>query len=277
MVMEISFSTMFFHDHPLDLIFDAVERSGAGTLEFWPETPDWWLSGLPKNRLFESLASHQFSSPVSMHSPVLDLNPCSINPDVAEVSIRWIERSILLAEEIGAGVCTIHPGRRTSRRPPTETDYRRLNHMLDSIAPIAEKSKVKVSIENMEPKVNALVCTPAELFLILDERDWISCTLDVCHVSSQGVSVLSEFLDGVGSRLVNIHLSGAAGGTMHLPSYGNPWADEALGAVMNSGYDGLITLEINDLSYTRPLTYEEKISILSQDVEYVQHTWRAGC
>jgi len=268
--MEISFSTMFLHDHPLDLIFNAVRHTGADTLEFWPETPDWWLDGLPMGRLVQEVSSHPFSSSISVHAPVLDLNPCSINPDIVQVSLDWVEYSIRLAEDLGASVCTIHPGRRTSKRPPSGTDYRRLDHMFDFIAPVAEKSSVKVSIENMEPQVNALLSTPDEISRVLKEREWLSFTLDACHASYQGVSVLREFIDIADDRIANVHLSGATEKVLHLPVNGNAWAETALDALVDSGYDGLITLEINDLSVDRPLTYEEKIGVLASDVEYIR-------
>lgn len=270
MVMEISFSTMFFHDHPLGTIFDAVRRSGADTLEFWPETPDWWLDALPMVRLKQVITNHPFSTPISIHTPVLDLNPCSINPDVVKVSIAWIGYSIRLAESIGAAVCTIHPGRRTSKRQPTKIDYHRLNNMLDAIAPLAQESSVKVSIENMEPQVNALLSTPDEISSILNEREWLSFTLDTCHVSSQGEEVLKDFLSITEDRLVNIHFSGAEGGVLHLPAKGNHWAETAIKTLSNTGYHGLITLEINDLSVIRPLSIEEKITILTDDVSYIR-------
>lgn len=272
MVMEISFSTMFFHDHPLDLIFHAMVQTGADTLEFWPETPDWWLSGLPMDRLSAVAAVYPSRTRLSYHAPVLDLNPCSINPDVGEISIQWIERSIQMAEQINAGVCTIHPGRRTSKRPPSDADYQRLNHMLDRIEPIAKQSKIAVSIENMEPQINALITSPAEIFEILDERKWLSFTLDVCHVSSQGISILSDFLDRTFDRIANIHLSGAEGSVMHLPSKNNRWAEDALEIVLDSGYNGLVTLEINDLSCAKSLSYSDKIRILAEDIEYIRES-----
>lgn len=268
--MEISFSTMFFHDHPLDLIFDAVRMSGADTLEFWPETPDWWLNALPMNRLEQVIRGHPLDVPLSIHAPVLDLNPCSINPDVVKVSIAWIAYSIQLAEIFGAAVCTIHPGRRTSKRPPSATDYRRLDHMLDSITPLAEGVQVQVSIENMEPQVNALLSTPEEISRILNEREWLSFTLDSCHVVSQGEEVLKEFLSVGDGRLANVHFSGASGGVMHLPAKGNPWAKTALDSLADTGYRGLVTLEVNDLSVDRPLSAEEKVRIISEDVSFVR-------
>ena len=268
--MEISFSTMFFHDHPLDLIFEAVRKSGADTLEFWPETPDWWLKGLPMNVITDLVHNHSFPTPLSVHAPVLDLNPCSINPDVAEISITWIAFSIRLADTLGAAVCTIHPGRRTSKRPPTRTDYRRLNHMLNSIAPVAEELKIRVAIENMEPQVNALMSTPGEVTRLLDEWDWLSFTLDSCHVSGQGIETLQEFINISDGRIANVHLSGASGHTMHLPAYENSWAEQSLQVLSDSGYSGLITLEINDLSVDKPLSSDEKMRVLARDVAFVR-------
>ena len=268
--MEISFSTMFFHDHSLDRIFSAVAASGADTVEFWPETPDWWLDGLPKERLVQALDTYPFSSPLSLHAPVLDLNPCSVNPDVAEVSISWILYTISLAQELGAVVCTIHPGRRTSHRPPSEMDYRRLDHMLEMIAPLARSSGVRIAIENMEPRINSLLSTPAEIVRVLDEYDWLFFTLDACHVSGQGRCVLEEYIEGAGDRLTNVHLSGAAGGIMHQPVQGDPWALASLEILSGIGYEGLVTLEINDLAVDKTLTYDEKISILASDVAKVR-------
>lgn len=268
--MEISFSTMFFHDHPLDRIFQAAGLSGADTVEFWPETPDWWLDGMPMNRLTRSLEKYRFRSPLSVHAPVLDLNPCSINPDVVEVSTEWVIRSLDLAAALGAGVCTFHPGRRTSKRPPTETDYRRLDRLLNRIAPHAGRLPVKMAIENMEPQVNALLSTPGEVFRILDEWDWLWLTLDACHVAGQGQGVLDEYLDGAGDRIANVHLSGASGSVMHQPVSGDRWADTALESLEGAGYRGLITLEINDLSLGEPLSYDEKVTIVRTDVERVR-------
>ncbi len=270
MVMEISFSTMFFHDHPLDSIFDAVQMSSADTLEFWPETPDWWLNGLSIERLEKLVKIHHLSAPLSVHAPVLDLNPCSINPDVAQISIDWIAYSIGLAETLGAGVCTIHPGRRTSKRPPSEADFRRLDHMLDSIAPAAEESNVCISIENMEPQVNALLSSPSEVALLLRDRDWLSFTLDACHVSVQGEDTLGQFIYKTNGRIANVHLSGASGHAMHLPAFENPWAECSLQILNDFGYDGLVTLEINDLSVDKPMSFEEKIAVLSRDVAFVR-------
>lgn len=271
--MDISFSSMFFHDATLEEIFRAPGTSGADSLEFWLETPDFWLKGLCLDDLKSQVAASPTRSPLSVHAPVLDLNPCSINPDVRAVSIRWIERSIELAEQIGASICTIHPGRRTARRPPSITDYQRLGHMLDCIERIADEVRVKIAIENMEPAVNALLTTPDEVTKVLDERSWLYFTFDYAHAIRSGVPVVSSFLEGGGERIVNIHLSGGGNGRMHGPVSEDEKAIPFLTELRKKKYDGQITLEINDLVLPGELSYQEKISFMKDEITWVKHTF----
>jgi sugar phosphate isomerase/epimerase len=44
-------STMFFHEYPCDHIFDYVAESGLDSLEFWVETPHFWLRDRPEGEL----------------------------------------------------------------------------------------------------------------------------------------------------------------------------------------------------------------------------------
>jgi len=272
--MDISFSSMFFHDAPLEDIFRSPEQSGADCLEFWLETPDFWLKGLCLDELKRQVKASPTRSPLSVHAPVLDLNPCSINPDVREVSIRWIERSIELAEQIGASVCTIHPGRRTAKRPPSITDYQRLGFMLDRIERIADEVRVKIAIENMEPAVNALLTTPDEIIKVLDERSWLYFTFDYAHAVGSGPQVVSSFLDGGAGKILNIHISGAGTGQMHGPVSSDENATPFLRELRDNRYDGQITLEINDLVLPSALSYQEKITLLKQEIAVIRKAFK---
>lgn len=268
--MDLSFSSMFFHDATLSDIFSVPAKVRADSLEFWFETPDFWLKDLDIGRLKSCIADNPVRAPLSVHAPVLDLNPCSINPDVREVSIRWIERSILLADAIGAEVCTIHPGRRTAKRPPTITDYQRLGYMLDTIEPLARDVPVKVAIENMEPAVNALLTTPEEVIKILDERPWLWFTFDAAHALVSGSAVSQEYLSEATDRIANIHLSGGGTSMMHQPVSYDTTASSFLKTIAHSGYDGLITLEMNDLVLPHQLTYLQKVEFLKEELAFIR-------
>jgi sugar phosphate isomerase/epimerase len=272
--MDISFSSMFFHDASMEDIFQAPGLCGSDTLEFWLETPDFWLNGLNIESLKNRIAMYPTKIPLSVHAPVLDLNPCSINPDVREVSIQWIIRSIYLAEQIGASICTIHPGRRTAKRPPSITDYQRLGHMLDCVEEIVDDLSVIVAIENMEPAVNALLTAPDEIMKILDERSWLCFTFDFAHAMDSGPDIVRSFVEIGEPELVNIHLSGGKNGKLHGPVSGDTKVSTFLSKIKENGYNGQVTLEINDLVLPRELSYSEKITFMAQEIAWLKKSMR---
>jgi hypothetical protein len=42
---------MFFHEFRVDEIFKYAWDAGCTSVEFWLETPDFWLNGLPEKKL----------------------------------------------------------------------------------------------------------------------------------------------------------------------------------------------------------------------------------
>jgi len=86
-MVHFSVSSMFFHEYPIDEIFDFVAETGLDAIEFWPETPDFWVRGQPMQELHSCLRNHPELSCNTVHTPILDLNPCSINPGVAVLSL----------------------------------------------------------------------------------------------------------------------------------------------------------------------------------------------
>ena len=118
-MVSFSVSSMFFHEYTVNEIFSFVSQSGLNGIEFWLETPHFWLRDLPADEVIACRHAHPEISTFTVHSPILDLNPCSINPDVARVSVEHAVRSIAIAEQMGAHILTVHPGRRTAKRPPS--------------------------------------------------------------------------------------------------------------------------------------------------------------
>jgi len=99
---------------PCDHIFDYVAEAGLDSLEFWVETPHFWFRNSPKTSLHSVSLIHPELSPINVHAPSLDLNPCSVNPRVARISVDFAIEAIRMAGRVGADVVTVHPGRRTA-------------------------------------------------------------------------------------------------------------------------------------------------------------------
>jgi sugar phosphate isomerase/epimerase len=269
-MVRIAVSTMFFHEYPLDEGFDAIERAGLDSIEFWVETPHYWLKGHPVGELRACLGDHPGFSPVNVHAPILDLNPCSVNPRVAQASLAYTAEAIELAERIGAGVVTLHPGRRTAKRPPSAPEYERFERLLDLLRGNASGRQVRLSLENMERAVNSILSRPSEVRELLDQEPWLSFTLDVSHAMVHSLEEVSRFIDLCGDRLANVHLSRSEDGRTHLPLDGSPRGRTVLRALEDAGYAGPLTLEIEDRNFDHDLSLEEKVGLLAREAAFIR-------
>jgi sugar phosphate isomerase/epimerase len=270
-MIRLSLSTMFFHEYTLPEIFFFCHDTGLDTIEFWFETPGFWLKGMPFHDLAECLDAYPFFSPITCHMPVLDLNPCSINPRVAEATVRYATECFEIAEKAGACVYTLHPGRRTAKRPPSTADFERFDRFIDSMHRVSDGSAVRVAMENMEPKVNALMSRPGEIRELLDREPWLAFTLDVSHAMSISVEEALLYVDLCGDRLVNVHLSvpGPAGSNHCLPST-SPEIFPFIRYIVDRGYSGVMTLEIEDRNFPGQFTSREKIEVIRRECSFIR-------
>lgn len=265
-------SSMFFHEYSCREIFSFVQASGLSGLEFWIETPAFWLRGCPVDEIAACRREYPDLAGFTVHAPVLDLNPCSINPDVAAVSVGYTVRAIGLAERMGAGILTVHPGRRTAKRRPSPADVERFDRYIAALEEEAEKHRVQVAMENMEPNVNSLLCTPKRMRELLDAEPWLAFTLDVSHALAGKEDDLGEYIRLCSDRLANVHLSRADKTRLHLPLDNRPAMADIVSSLADTGYRGPLTLEIDDLNFDRTLTAREKVAVLAADREWIERS-----
>jgi len=263
-------SSMFFHEYTSEEIFSFAAKSGLDGVEYWLETPHFWLRDLPVAEVIAAQKAHPEIHTLTVHTPVLDLNPCSINPDVAEVSVAWAVRSLEMAQALGATVLTVHPGRRTAKRPPGDADFARFDHYIGTLRNAATKDSVTVAIENVEPAVNSLICTPERMREVLDREPWLRFTLDTSHALATSEETVMQYIDLCGDRLANVHISRAEQGRLHFPLDKSPVIGRILEALRDRHYSGGLMLEIDDLNFSRPVTSSEKIAVLSRDNAFMR-------
>lgn len=264
-MVPFAVSSMFFHEYTTPEIFGFVSRAGLDGIEYWLETPYFWLRDLPAEEVLACRKHHPEIPAFSVHAPILDLNPCSINPAVAEVSIQYAVRSVAIAEKLGARVLTVHPGRRTAKRPPGDADFARFEHYLSSLREAVVHNSLKISMENMEPAVNSFLCTPERVRELLDDEPWLFFTLDTSHALVKSEKEPFRYIELCHDRLANVHLSRKEGKTLHLPLDRDPLMESILESLRDAGYNGPLTLEIDDLNFQNHLTAEDKIAVLSRD------------
>jgi sugar phosphate isomerase/epimerase len=269
-MVPLAVSSMFFHEYTTPEIFRYVSTAGLDGIEYWLETPHFWLRGLPVGEVLACRKHHPEIPTITVHAPILDLNPCSINPDVAEVSIQYAIRSVAIAEQLGARVLTIHPGRRTAKRPPGEADFIRFERYLSALREVALRKSLKIGIENMEPTVNTFLCTPERVRQLLDDEPWLFFTLDISHALATSGEEPFRYIELCHDRLANVHMSRKEGKKLHLPLDNSPLTEGVMHTLKDAGYAGPLTLEIDDLNFPHILTAEEKIAILTRDRAFMR-------
>lgn len=261
---KLEASSMFFHSYKTPEIFAAMNTAGLDSVEFWMETPEFWMAGANIDELLEEKKRFPHLFPIAMHAPIFDLNPCSFNPKVAELSADCTLECIEMLEALGGGVVTIHPGKRTSKRPVTHLDKERFHHYLGRLSEAAGKN-VQIALENMPPAVNAHITTAPEMREVLDEYSWLYFTFDYAHAQAAGNPF--SFIELCSDRMVNIHASLGRAGKMHSPLAGTE-EGEALKAVLEkTGYKGRVTYEFEDLNFGE-LTLAEKTAILTKETKW---------
>ena len=269
-MLPLAVSSMFFHEYTTPEIFSFIAKSGLNGIEYWIETPHFWLRDLPVDEVIACRNRHPEISTLTVHGPILDLNPCSINPEVAGVSVRYAVEAVSIAGQFGAHVLTLHPGRRTAKRPVGTADFARFETYLSALREAALKNSLKIGMENMEPAINSLICTPERMRELLDNEPWLFFTFDVAHALAKDSDEPYRYIELCGDRLVNVHLSRVEGRIQHLPLDESPAMAGVMKALEESGYRGPITLEIDDLNLGHPLTADQKIAILARDCAFMQ-------
>ncbi len=272
-MIRLAASSMFLHEYEPQEIFAAVDNAGADTIEFWMETPTFWMRGAHVSELADLLTRYPHFGNIAMHGPVFELNPCSFNPKIADLAAEYTLACMDILEQLGGGVLTIHPGKRTAKRPISPIDKERFVRYIERVGNAAVGSSVTVALENMPPAVNAHMVKADELRSVLDEYGWLSLTWDYAHACLTGDPF--SFPRECGERIVNIHTSKGDRHAMHSPLAGTPEADELKSVLSAMRYQGLMTFELEDLSFMphsgslcpRPLSYEEKIAVLTREVE----------
>ncbi len=269
--MRLSCSSLFLWEYSVYDIVEILMEAGIKSIEFWAETPDFW-----KDR-FDAVALAALEETISMmpegctlHAPVLDLNPSSINDNVHEATIKETLWSLDLAKNIGARVVTIHPGKRTVQRAPTDEDREKFLKYLKVSKEKADRLGIRLSLENSMPGVQSMCSTPDEMKSVLEKFPGLFFTFDVVHAFIQSTEIAMSFINELSDKIINVHVGSPHNGKPHYPSHRNKNMGAVLRALKDSGYDGDLTIEIDDQRYSGHLSREDKVMELREERKYLE-------
>ena len=269
--MKLSCASLFLWEYTVYDIIEILLEAGIKSVEFWAETPDFW-----KDR-HDAIALAALKETISimpegctLHAPVLDLNPASINDNVHEVTIRETLWSLDLAKNIGARAVTIHPGRRTVHRAPTGEDWEKFLEYLKVCKEKADRLNLRLSLENSMPGVQNMCSTPDEMKSVLTKFPGLFFTFDVVHAFITSPETAMLFIEELADRMINVHIGAPHNDKPHYPSHLKKNMDSILTALDDSGYDGDLTIEIDDKTYSKQLSREDKVKELIKERIYLE-------
>jgi len=263
--MRISCSSLFLWEYSMYEITEILLKAGISSIEFWTETPDFWMNRDDETSvviLEEALSVLQGGC--TLHAPVLDLNPSSINEHVHEITIKETLWCLDIAKILNARAVTIHPGRRTVHRPPVDEDREKFLKYLRICKRRADELDLRLSLENSMPVISSMCSSVSEMKEVLNKFPGLFFTFDIAHACMHSQKRAFAFIEELGDRIINVHVATPHNGK-HSPSHHSKDMDTVLLALRDSGYDGDLTIEIDDKVYPVPLSKKDKIKELRDE------------
>ncbi|HET7398889.1 MAG TPA: sugar phosphate isomerase/epimerase [Intrasporangium sp.] len=172
---------------------------------------------------------------VSVHAPTLLLTQRVWGND------PWgkVDRSIELAQEVGASTVVLHPPFRWQREYAAG--------FVDGVATREDETGIRLAVENMFPWRTARRDVLAYLpHWDPVEQPFDHVTLDLSHTATAGSDAL-EMARQLGSRLTHVHLADGTGSFKdeHLvPGRGDQPCGAVLQLVADAGFDGAVVVEV---------------------------------
>ena len=253
---------MFFYEYTLEKIAEACEEAEYDGIEFWIETPHYWIDR--DDRKLEAI-KHLIKS---VHCGVLDLNPCSINEMIREATLKTNLHGIDVAK-IAKSHYTIHAGKRSALREPVEEDYRENERYFRIVSKIGKLKGVNILIENSEAKINYL-CRRFEDVLSYAREFGFGITFDINHALKNGDA---EKYVNLADMIGNVHVSSSDENGKHVASRFSNDVKRILEMLRDAGYDNLITVELDDLGYGK-MSFNDKIEELKKEKEFLDSVLR---
>ncbi|QBF45111.1 sugar phosphate isomerase/epimerase family protein [Janibacter limosus] len=230
--LPVGLSTASVYPEGAAAAFETAARLGYDGVEIMV-----WTDPISQNAgALRALADHHGIDIVSIHAPTLLLTQRVMSPD------PWgkVDRSIELAQEVGAPTVVLHPPFRWQK------EYART--FADGVAEREDESGIVLAVENMFP----WAARGRQVQAYLPHWDPVPqpydhVTIDLSHTATARSDAMQMVLD-LGDRLSHIHLADGHLTTLkddHLvPGRGTQPCAEVLQHISTSGFSGAVVLEV---------------------------------
>lgn len=209
--MKIYASSVLLYAYRMEELFHIAHELGYDGVEVW----HYHLLKTDEQPADLRQLARQLDLSLSVHALSWDLNFTSKLPDIREESLRLLEKSIELADELEAQPVVIHPGHITA---PGDNAERYWPSLVEGVARLSHHAATygtTVSIELMEhlPKEFFIMPEDTERLIKSVNASNLSITFDAAHVPWEQDPL--DYLKRI-SQVGHVHLSDADEKRRHL-------------------------------------------------------------
>lgn len=251
--IPVGLSTASVYPSPVQTCFELAADLGYDGVEVMVQGEH---SSQDADELAALIDRHQMPV-LSVHSPCLLLTARVWGTD----PLVKIDRSVDLAERIGARVVVAHP--------PFLWQREAADSFAEAVAELQDRTDVRIAIENMFPirVAGALVNTYRPHWdPVPAGYGWF--TLDLSHTATSGTDAL-DMLRRMGPALGHLHLADGTGARRdeHLvPGRGTQPCGQVLSELAGSRFDGAVVVEVA----TRGLTEQAREADLAESLTFAR-------
>lgn len=234
--MKIGASTLAGIEFDLEKSLEFIESLGLDYAEL--------VHQYPTERIDKDLLE-SYNLKYSIHAPFMDVNIASPQDQSRLNSIKQIESSIDLANEIDAEAVVVHPGTSSflASKYFKKEVYEFSNRSIKEIGDYANDLGVMATIENM-PNFDTMIYQDIHALNELLEEYEMYMTLDIGHANHAGYSADEIIFDSI--KHVHAH-DNFGDDDAHLPlGEGNIKLNDIINSLESKNYKGIYILEVND-------------------------------
>ncbi len=226
---------------PFNRVPETIRKKQANNWEIFDDGPHT----LNQSRVRElTRAARSRGVAYSVHGPICDLNPASLNPKLGGIAMRRLERSLENTAALGAETWVLHPGTHGALSWVLPGRDREVNlRSLQRLARLGAKLKVQVAIENISSSLAIL--SRVEDFQQL-YKEWSNApniALDLGHSHIKGDT--EEYTRLLAKHIVHVHAHDNKRDFDRHLAIGKgtvPWKP-VLRSLAETGFDGWIIVE----------------------------------
>jgi sugar phosphate isomerase/epimerase len=187
-----------------------------------------------------------FDMEFSLHAPFNDLNIAALNEHLREIALDYLKESIILSEELGIKLISLHPGHLCpSGVYDLELVKKTNKDSIQELARFAEDRSVNLALENMPVKHWTLGNTASDILELINDTQLGIC-FDIGHANI--MDEINEFLEHM-NKIINVHIHDNMGRRDEHLVLGEGNID-ITGIVnkLTTGYSGNLIIESNNLT-----------------------------